>query len=60
MINKKELICECGSNEFSIIDQRNTDIDLGKGTIDLALDVECDNCQKRTRQLVKSIIVEIK
>lgn len=60
MLEKKELICECGFKDFTIIDQRNTDIDLGKGTIDLALDVECENCQKRTRQLVKSIIIEIK
>lgn len=56
---KKTLECECGSKNFSVLDQRNTDIDLGNGTINIALDVECDKCGERTRELVKAIIVEI-
>ena len=57
---KKTLVCQCGSKEFSILDQRNTDIDLGNGIINLALDVECDQCKKRTRELVEAIIIDIR
>lgn len=57
---KKKLECKCGSSNFSILDQRNTDIDLGDGTIRLALDVECDECGNRTRELVEAIIIDIR
>lgn len=57
---KKKLECKCSSRDFSILDQRNTDIDLGNGTINLTLDVKCDQCGNVARELVEAIIVDIR
>lgn len=56
---KKILVCKCGYKSFSVIDQVNTDIDLGNGSISMRLDVECDSCGEITRETIDAVITDV-
>lgn len=57
---EKTKTCRCGYKSFSIIDKINTDINIGEGTINMIVDVECDSCGFVTREEIDAIITDIK